>query len=71
MADLNGKKVAVLVDDYFEEAEFTGPIKALKDAGATVEVVAPKAGKLHGMNHAELADTFKADKSLDDVRMNE
>jgi protease I len=71
MADLSGKKVAVLVDDYFEEAEFTGPVQALKDAGATVEIVAPKTGELHGMNHAEIADTYTADKSLDDVRIDE
>jgi protease I len=71
MADLTGKKVAVLVDNYFEEAEFTGPIEELKKAGATVEVIAPKAGEIQGMHHAELADTFKADKALDDVRIDE
>lgn len=71
MADLSGKRVAILVDDYFEEAEFTGPLQALKDAGAIVEVIAPQAGPIHSMNHAEIAATFQADKSIDDVRIDE
>lgn len=71
MADLAGKRVAVLVDDYFEEAEFTEPIKALKEAGATVDVIAPKAGEIHAMQHAEPSHTYTADKSIDDVRIDE
>ena len=71
MGSLQGKKVAVLVDNYFEEAEFTEPIKALRKAGAEVEVVAPKAGDIQAMNHAELSKTYTADKSLDDVRIDE
>src|SRR6185437_16172909 len=71
MADLSGKKVAILVDDYFEEAEFTGPLNDLKKAGATVEIIAPEAGEIHGINHVEMADNFKADKALDDVRIDE
>jgi len=71
MADLRGKKVAVLVDNYFEEAEFTEPIKDLKEAGATVEIVAPKVGPLQAMKHAELSETYQADKALDDVRIDE
>lgn len=71
MAKLSGKKVAILVDDYFEEAEFTGPLEELKAAGAEVDVVAPKTGKIHSMNHAELADTYEANKSIDDVRLDD
>jgi protease I len=71
MGVLTNKKIAILVDDYFEQAEFTGPLKDLKNAGAQVDVIAPKAGKIHGMNHAELADTFTADKSIDDVRVDD
>jgi protease I len=71
MSALQGKKVAVLVDNYFEEAEFTEPIKALTDAGAIVEVIAPKAGILQAMHHAEKSKTYTADKVLDDVRIDE
>lgn len=71
MSDLSGKTVAVLVDDYFEEAEFTGPVKALRDAGAKVDIVAPKIGTIHSMNHAQMADTFQANRSIDDIRIDD
>lgn len=71
MAGLTGKRVAILVDDYFEEAEFTGPLQDLKAAGAEVDIIAREAGEIHGMNHADMADTFTATKSIDDVRIDE
>jgi len=72
MADLSGKKVAVLVDNYFEQAEFTEPVQALKAAGATVEVIAaePENGKVQGLNHVDKADRFDYDKTLDEADMN-
>jgi protease I len=41
---LTGKRVAILVEDEFEERELTGPLEALRAAGATVAVVGPTAG---------------------------
>jgi protease I len=67
MADLSGKKVAVLATDYFEEAELTGPVKALKDAGATVEIIAPKSGEIRGLKHVEPGQAVKVDKTLDEA----
>jgi protease I len=67
MADLSGKKVAVLATDYFEEAELTEPVKALKKAGATVEVIAPKAGEIKGLKHMEPGQAVKVDKTLDEA----
>ncbi|HVS58237.1 MAG TPA: type 1 glutamine amidotransferase domain-containing protein [Candidatus Saccharimonadales bacterium] len=73
MADVSGKKVAVLVHNYFEQPEFTGPIDALKAAGATVEVIGAGAedGKVQGLNHVEMGDTFDCDKSLDEADYDE
>src|SRR6476646_7128803 len=42
MADgavLTGKRVAMLVEDEFEDRELTGPLDALRAAGATVTIV--------------------------------
>jgi len=39
METLNGKKVAILTDNGFEEEELTSPKKALEEAGATVQIV--------------------------------
>ena len=71
MGDLSGKKVAVLVDNYFEEDEFTGPINDLKKAGAEVVVVAPKVGEIQAMKHADKSQTYQAQKALDDVHLDE
>jgi protease I len=43
-AVLNGKRVAVLVEQEFEDSELTGPLAALRAAGATVTLVGPTAG---------------------------
>ena len=41
---LTGKRVAMLVEDEFEDLELTGPLEALRAAGATVTIVGPTAG---------------------------
>lgn len=45
MADLSGKRVAILVEDEFEDREVTEPLETLCAAGATVVVVGPTEGK--------------------------
>lgn len=73
MADLSGKKVAVLVDNYFEEPEFTGPIDALKKAGATVETIAaePEAGKVQALQHVDKGHLYSIDKTLDEANIDD
>ena len=41
---LTGKRVAMLVEDEFEDRELTGPLAALRAAGATVTIIGPTAG---------------------------
>ena len=41
---LTGKRVAMLVEDEFEDRELTGPLDALRRAGVTVVLVGPSAG---------------------------
>ncbi|MBX4197024.1 type 1 glutamine amidotransferase [Candidatus Saccharibacteria bacterium] len=67
MADLAGKNVAVMATDYFEEAELTEPVKALREAGAKVEIIAPKAGEIKGLKHVELGKSVRVDKTLDEA----
>jgi protease I len=43
-AGLAGKRVAMLVEDEFEDLELTGPLEALRGAGATVTIVGAAAG---------------------------
>ncbi|HEY1835910.1 MAG TPA: type 1 glutamine amidotransferase domain-containing protein [Candidatus Saccharimonadales bacterium] len=66
--DLSSKKVAVLVDNYFEQAEFEAPIDALKKAGARVTIITTNADKnLTGLHHIDKGDAFTADLLLDDA----
>ena len=62
---LHGKKVAVLATDGVEQVELTEPVKALKSAGAVVDIVAPKPGKIQGFNHHDKGDRIPVDKTLD------
>jgi len=41
---LGGKRVALLVEDEFEDRELTGPLEILREAGVAVVVVGPVAG---------------------------
>jgi protease I len=65
--DIAGKTVAILVDNYFEQAEFEEPIDALKEAGADVDVIAVKNKSLQGLNHVDKGDGFTADLLLADA----
>jgi len=65
---LSAKKIAILVDDLFEQAELAEPMKALKAAGATVHIVSPKGPKVTGMKHHDKGDSFDVDVPLDAAR---
>ncbi|HZO32563.1 MAG TPA: type 1 glutamine amidotransferase domain-containing protein [Chloroflexota bacterium] len=64
---LEGKRVAIVVADDFEQVEMTEPRKALEQAGARTVLVAPKAGKVQGFNHDTKADSFAVDQTLDEA----
>jgi len=68
MKILEGKRVAILVADGFEQVELTEPRRALDDAGAETHVVSPAEGRVRGWNHAEWGDEVPVDERLDDAR---
>jgi len=68
---LDGKKVAILVTDGFEQVEMTKPREALDEAGAEAKIVSLKPGKIQGMNHADKGDKFDVDLTLDEARPEE
>lgn len=61
---LEGKKVAILVADGFEQVEMTEPRRALEDAGAQTQLVSPAQGKVKGWQHTEWGDQFPVDVPL-------
>ncbi len=48
---LSGKRVAILLENIYEDQEFWYPYYRLKEAGAEVVVVAPKAGASYTSKH--------------------
>jgi protease I len=46
MATLENRRVAILTEEGFEQVELTSPKAALKEAGAIVDVISPKSGKI-------------------------
>lgn len=62
---LNGRKIAILVAEGFEQVEMTAPRKALQEAGAETEIVSPAQGEVQGWNHFDKADRFHVDVPLD------
>lgn len=61
---LNGKKVAILVADGFEQIELTEPKQALEEAGAETEVVSPNKDWVKGWNRTDWGDEFVVNAPL-------
>jgi protease I len=68
MEPLKGFKVAILIEEGFEQAEMEEPRKALNQAGAITKIVSPKPEKVRGWKHTEWGDTFPVDLPLDQAR---
>lgn len=64
---LDGKRIAFLATDGFEQVELTKPWEAVKDAGGQPVLVSPKDGDIQGVNHDEKADKFSVDQSISDA----
>src|SRR3954463_382752 len=47
MMELQGKRVALLCEDLFDDQEFIYPLHRMREAGAEVQVVAPETGRLY------------------------
>lgn len=69
--NLQGKRIAILATDGFEQVELTEPKKALEAAGATTDVVSPKNGEIRGWKIKEWGDRVKVDKTLDQAQARE
>jgi deglycase len=65
---LMGKRVAFLMaNEGVEQVELTKPRKAIEEAGAQVDVIAPEAEQIQAVNHLDKADRFDVDKTVSDA----
>lgn len=67
MSKLQGKKIAFLAADGFEQVELTRPWEDIKNAGAEVTLISLESGKIQGKKHMDKGDTFNVDKTVDEV----
>lgn len=66
--ELANKHIAFLVaPEGTEQVELTAPWQAVEQAGGTPELVSTEVGKIQAFNHLSPADTFDADKAVEDV----
>lgn len=64
---LEGKTIAFLVTDGFEQVELTTPWEQIKLAGAETVLIALEDGKVQGFNHLDKGDAFQVDKNVADA----
>jgi protease I len=67
--ELDGKRVVILAEDLYEDQELWYPLLRLREAGATVCVVGPKAGAVYKSKHGYpvTTDMAASDVNLGDV----
>jgi protease I len=68
MEKLQGKIVAILTENGFEEIELTSPKQALEEAGVTVHIVSPQKEKVKGWNHDHWSIELPVDKNISQAR---
>jgi len=69
---LEDKRVAILMaNEGVEEIELKGPLQALRDAGAEVDLVAPDDGPIQTFNHLDKSSEFTVDRVVSDVSVDD
>ena len=62
---LEGKHVALVATDGFEQSELFEPLRALQDAGADVDIISLKAGEIKGWQKGNWGKPIKVDVTVD------
>jgi protease I len=65
--NLQGKRVAILATDGFEQSELEKPRKALQQAGATTSVISPEEGEITGWDTDDWGDSVEVDQQLSEA----
>jgi protease I len=75
MADIKQARILIMATDGFEQSELMVPQERLREAGATVEVAAPRSrmkdGKIYGWDESDWGKTVSVDKDIDAVNVAE
>lgn len=67
MTDLNGKRIAFLATDGYEDSELTSPWRAVQLAGGEPVMVSPRTERIEGKNgHLQKVDLAAGEADADD-----
>ena len=69
--NLKGTRIAALAADGFEKVELTVPMRALQLAGAKVDVISLRHGRIRGVNLHEPASKVHVDKTIDEASVSD
>ncbi|MEX0609223.1 MAG: type 1 glutamine amidotransferase domain-containing protein [Balneolaceae bacterium] len=64
---LEGKKVAILATNGFEEVELTSPRNALLEAGADIAIIAPQSGTIISWHEDDWGGQFEVDMAVSEA----
>jgi protease I len=68
---LHGKKIAFIAAYMVEEVELTEAWKAVKDAGASPELLSIESGEIQAFNHYDKSKKYKVDTVISSARVND
>ncbi len=60
--------VAIIATHGYEQSELMEPLKQLREAGATVHVVAPEPGEIKGWKDGDWGDSVKVDRTIEEAQ---
>ena len=66
--ELSGKRVAILVENGFEQVELVQPKEALEQAGARVFIVSPQDETVKGWDRTDWGDEISVDVPLNNAK---
>lgn len=71
MPAINQARIAILATDGFEQSELEVPLKTLREAGATVDVVSLETGEIRGWDEKDWGRSVPVDKQLSGVSVDQ
>ena len=66
---LTSRRIAVLATDGFEKVELTVPVGALRAAGAKVDIVSLRRGRIRGVNLHEPASRVRVSRTVEEANV--
>ena len=71
LGHLKNRRIAILAADGFEKVELTVPLRAMQVAGADVDVISLRRGRIRGVNLHEPASRVHVTKKVEEARVSE